>query len=53
MSISSPLSVCSLHLKEVGSSIPTTTADHFGRCTPTSTNTQIYDVKPASKELQG
>lgn len=44
MAMSSSLSVFSLHLKEVGSLIPTTTADHVGSCTPTSTNTHIYEV---------
>ena len=44
MPMPAPLSVRSLHLKEVGSLIPTTTADHVGSCTPTSTNTHIYEV---------
>ena len=41
MPTSSLLSVCSLHLKEVGSSIPFTSADHFGSCSSKSTNTHM------------
>ena len=43
--MSSSLSVFSLHLKEVGSSIPTTTADHVSSCTPASTNTHIWGFR--------
>ena len=42
MRMSAPLSVRSLHLKEVGFSISTTTADHFGSCTSTSPNAHIF-----------
>ena len=40
MLMSAPLSVRSLHLKEVGFSISTTTADHFGSCASASPNAQ-------------
>ena len=40
MSMSSQLSVCSLHIKEVGSSIATASADHFR--SSTSTNKHIW-----------
>lgn len=42
MSMLSLLSVCSLHIKEVGSSIATASADHFHGSTSTSTNNHIW-----------